>query len=137
MRFILIVMLIMFASVVTAGNCCEDYDKDCCVKLTEKWQDYRDARTVAKTNDSVEDYVKAALIAIELEREDIASWQYNNAGYSLIKKYAAQSKEEKDNGLLEEAKDLLIKAQQLDDGTVIKRKEAISSNFGYIDEHLK
>ena len=46
-------------------------------------------------------------------------------------------KEEKDNGLLEEAKDLLIKAQQLDDGTVIKRKEAISSNFGYIDEHLK
>jgi len=62
------------------------------------WRDYRRAKEKAKIYESQNNYEKqieylqkAAEYAHLLGRFDIEAWQYNNAGYTLIKKFKAET----------------------------------------------
>ena len=62
------------------------------------WRNYRDAKNkvkkaeASKKYDAQEKYLlQAAKYANLLDRSDIEAWQYNNAGYTLIKKFKAET----------------------------------------------
>ena len=123
------------------------------------WKQYKELKATSYDSVSltVQKYVDTAKVASELNRNDIAAWNYNNAGYALINEFrkvtnykdfnkqiskakSGEPRKAKRNefrevlrqhlALLDEAHGYLAQSAGLAEQADVKKK--LESNFGFI-----